>query len=62
MTDQIFIPGPDGRWLAFTPDQIREALLRANEMVRALDIEPRPTSTPSPAEEIATWLSVDELV
>ena len=61
MTDQLILESSFGP-LAFTPDQVREASVRANEMVRALEITPQPTSTPPPAEEIATWLSVDELV
>ena len=61
MTDQVLIDSPFGP-LALSPEEIREASARANEMVRALDITPRPTSTPPPAEAIATWLSVEELV
>ena len=61
MTDQVLIDSPFGP-LAFSPEDLSAASARANEMVRALEITPQPTSTPPPATDTASWLTVDELV
>ncbi len=61
MADQLILESPFGP-LAFTPDQVREASARANEMVLAVGLSSDPTATPPPATDTATWLSVDELV
>ena len=55
MADRVLIPLPDGRWLAFTPDELAEATARANELLLAVGLAPDPAPTPSTAEK---WLTV----
>ena len=60
MTDQVILDSPFGP-LAFTPNQVREASARANEMLLAVGSAPDPALTPSTPGEQTQWLSVDEV-
>ena len=60
MADQLILESPFGT-LAFTPDQVREAVARANDMVLALGLARQDTSTPSKEEQETQWLSIDEV-
>ncbi len=61
MADRVLIPLPDGRWLAFTPNELGEASARGCEMAVALGLTPQPISTPPSLGEQTSWLSVDEV-
>lgn len=61
MADRVLIPLPDGRWLAFTPDELVEATARGCEMALALGLASDPTPTPSKDGQETSWLSVDEV-
>ena len=56
MSDRVLIDSPFGP-LALSPDAIREAVARANEMVRAAGLGPDPSPTPSTAGK---WLTVSQ--
>lgn len=58
MTDQVLIPGPDGRWLAFTPNQVRDARARASEVLIAVGSGPRSGNGRDQAE---MWLTPQEM-
>ena len=60
MADQVILESPFGM-LALTPDQVREASARANEVLLAVGSAPDPALTPSIPGEQAQWLSVDEV-
>ena len=57
MTDRLILESPFGP-LAFTPDQLREASARANEMLLAVGSGPRSGKGRDQAE---TWLTPKEM-
>ena len=56
MADQVILESSFGP-LAFTPDQVRQASARANEMLLAVGLAPEPSPTPSTGEK---WLTVSQ--
>lgn len=60
MPDQVVFVSPFGP-LAFTPDELAEAVNRANEVVLAVRLASGSTPTPSKDGQETSWLSVDEV-
>ena len=60
MPDRVFISSPFGP-LAFSPEEIRKAVIRANELLLAVGLDPGPTPAPSTDGVTATWLSIEEV-
>ena len=60
MTSRILFSSPLGM-VAFTRDELAEAVNRANEVVQAVRSASGPTPTPSKDGQETSWLSVDEV-
>ena len=60
MADRVLLDSPLGL-LAFTPNELKEASARANELAVAMGLAAEPTPAPSTPGEQTQWFSVDEV-